>query len=51
MISPRPINRSANRGCELLYQGTTLQVAENALCEGHGYSRAVKSHSYEGFSP
>jgi hypothetical protein len=38
-----PISKSA------LYQGTTSQAAENSLNEGHGFSRAVKSHSYEGF--
>jgi hypothetical protein len=27
------------------------QAAEKRLYEGHGFSRAVKSHSNEGFSP
>src|SRR5580693_3146134 len=26
-------------------------LRKNALYEGHGFSRAVKSHSHEGFSP
>jgi hypothetical protein len=31
--------------------GKTSQAAENLLDEGHGFSRAVKSYIYEGFSP
>jgi hypothetical protein len=27
------------------------RLRKNSLNEGHGFSRAVKSHSYEGFSP
>jgi hypothetical protein len=41
---------SASHGSGALYQGTTLVgLRKNALYEGHGFSRAVKSHSYEGF--
>jgi hypothetical protein len=59
--------RSSSHGCDALYQGTTLQVAEQLmLCirarlyrlrnnscfvSGHDFSRAVKRHNYEGFSP
>jgi hypothetical protein len=47
----RQVHRSLRKNA-ILYQGTTLQAAEK-LCfvSGHGFSRAVKSHSYEGFSP
>ena len=35
---------------DALYQGTTLELAENSLYEGHGFSRAASSYSDEGFT-
>jgi hypothetical protein len=43
----RSLERFGSHGCDALYQGTTLRLRKNALYDGHGFSRAVKSHSNE----